>query len=81
MGFWGRVLFLPLVPLQGMVWLASLLREIAEKELDDPGVLQAKLREAEDAHLRGEISQEELDRIEDVVFDRLMAVQAKGGVS
>ena len=82
MGFLGSVLLLPLAPLQGMVWLARLLQEIAEKELNDPGVLRQKLREAEEAHHRGEITAEELDRISDVIFGRLVAVQeARGGVS
>ena len=80
MGLLANVLLLPLAPLQGMVWLANLLTEIAEKELNDPEVLRAKLREAEEAHRRGEISDEELDRVEDAIFTQLMAVQqAQGG--
>jgi hypothetical protein len=82
MGWLGSVLLLPLAPLQGMVWLARLLEEIAEKELTDPEVLRSRLREAEEAHRRGEISNEELEQIEEVVFGQLMAVQeTRGGVS
>ena len=82
MGWLGSVLLLPLAPLQGMVWLARLLEEIAQKELTDPDVLRSRLREAEDAHRRGEISEEELEQIEEVVFGQLMAVQGtRGGVS
>ena len=79
MGFLTNVLLLPLAPLQGMVWLANLLKEIAEKELNDPEVLRSKLREAEEAHRRGEISGDELERVEDAIFTRLMAVQGQGG--
>ena len=79
MGFLSSVLLLPLAPLQGMVWLANLLAEIAEKELNDPQVLRSKLREAEEAHRRGDISDEELDRVEDAIFSQLMAVQGQGG--
>ena len=79
MGLLANVLMLPLAPLQGMVWLANLLQEIAEKELNDPEVLRARLREAEEAHRRGEISDGELGRVEDLVFERLMAVQEGQG--
>lgn len=82
MGFFSNVLLLPLAPLQGMVWLARLLQELAERELNDPEVLRARLHEAEEAHRRGEISAQELDRIEEVVFTELMAMQqTRGGGS
>ena len=80
MGFVSSVLLLPLAPVQGMVLLARLLQDIAERELNDPEVLRAKLREAEDAHRRGQISADEYDRIEDVVFNQLMAIQDGRGV-
>ena len=82
MGFLANLILLPLAPLQGMVWLARLLQEIAEKELNDPEKLRSKLREAEEAHRRGEISSDELDRIEDVIFGQLMSLQgAEGGAA
>ena len=79
MGFVSSVLLLPLAPLQGMVWLARLLQEIAEKELNDPETLRARLHEAEEAHRRGEISADELERIEEVVFDQMMASNGPSG--
>ena len=79
MGFLTNVLLLPLAPLQGMVWLAGLLKEIAEKELNDPEVLRSKLREAEEAYRRGQISDEEMERVEDAIFTRLMAIQQGQG--
>jgi hypothetical protein len=82
MGFLTNVVLLPLAPLQGMVWLARLLQEIAEKELNDPETLRARLHEAEEAHRRGEISAEELEQIEEVIFGQLMAIQpGQGGVA
>ena len=79
MGFVAGVLMLPLAPLHGMVWLARLLQEIAEKELNDPETLRARLYEAEEAHRRGEISGSELERIEEVVFDQMMATNGHSG--
>ena len=82
MGFLSNVLLLPLAPVQGVLWVARLLQELAENELGDPELLRSRLREAEEAHRRGEISDEDLGRVEDAVFDRLMAVQrTRGGVT
>lgn len=80
MGFLSNVLLLPLAPVRGVLWVAQLLEELASNELNDPELLRSRLREAEDAHRRGEISDEELDRIEDAVFTQLVTMQgARGG--
>lgn len=82
MGFFSSVLLLPLAPVQGVVWIARLLKELAEGELDDPEVLRARLRDAEEAHRRGDISSEELGEVEDAIFERLMALrETRGGVT
>lgn len=82
MGFFSSVLLLPLAPVQGVLWVAQLLRDLAENELDDPETLRARLREAEEAHRRGDVSAEELEQVEDAVFERLMALrEARGGVT
>ena len=82
MGLFSNVLLLPIAPLRGVLWVAQLLADLAENELNDPEILRAKLREAEDAHERGEITAEELARIEDAVFTRLVTMQqARGGVA
>ncbi|HEV2756744.1 MAG TPA: gas vesicle protein GvpG [Actinomycetota bacterium] len=74
----ANVLLLPLLPLQGMVWLARLLEDMAANELDAPRALRARLHEAEEACRRGEIASEELERIEEAVFQRL---RAPGGLT
>lgn len=79
MGFLSNVLLLPLAPLRGVLWVAQLLESLAANELSDPNVLRSKLREAEDAHRRGEITAEELDRIEDAIFTRLTTMQRVPG--
>lgn len=81
MGFLSKVLLLPLAPVQGVVWVARLLQDLAENEAGDPEVLRSKLHEAEEAHRRGEISAVELERVEEAVFTRLMELQrSRGGV-
>lgn len=82
MGWLATAVLLPLAPVQGMVWLARLLQEIAENELDDPAALRSKLHEAEEAHRRGDISRDELDRIQEVVFEQLVGTdRVDGGVT
>ena len=82
MGFLSSVVLLPLAPLRGVLWVAQLLEELASNELNDPEVLRSRLREAEDAHRHGEISDEELDRIEDAVFTQLVTMQqTRGGAA
>ena len=82
MGFLSTVLLLPLAPVQGVLWVAQMLADLARNELDDPALLRSRLYEAEEAHRRGEITAEELDRVEDAIFTRLMALQqTRGGTA
>jgi hypothetical protein len=74
MGILRRIALLPLAPVEGVLWLAHVLQEIAEAELDDPALLRARLDEAEEAHARGELSDEELEAIEEAILDRLVGI-------
>ena len=53
------------------MWIAERLLEQAERELDDPAAIEQRLVEAERAHERGELSDEELADIEDALLRRL----------
>jgi hypothetical protein len=66
------LLTLPLAPLRGTMWVAEQLLEEAERELDDPVLLERRLGEAEAALEAGEITPEEFDRVEEDVVQRLM---------
>jgi hypothetical protein len=74
MGLLRRLVLLPVAPVEGVLWLARTLQEIAEGELDDPAALRARLQAAEEAHLAGEIDDEELAAIEDAVLQHLVEV-------
>jgi len=74
MGILGRLVLLPLAPLEGVLWLARTLQEVAEAELDDPAALRARLAEAEAMHRAGELGDEELAAVEDAVLARLVEV-------
>lgn len=71
MGLFTGLLTLPLAPLRGTVWIAERLLEEAERELNDPALLEQQLNEVEAAYERGELSAEEFELIEDELVRRL----------
>jgi Gas vesicle protein G len=71
MGLVTGLLTLPLAPVRGTIWLAERLLEEAERELNDPQAIEQQLLEAEQRFERGEISEEELELIEDELLRRL----------
>lgn len=77
MGLLTGLLTLPLAPVRGTIWVAERLLEEAERELNDPAMIEQQLLEAEERHERGEISAEELEEIEDELLRRLTA---RGGL-
>jgi hypothetical protein len=80
MGLFSSLLLLPLAPVRGALWIADTLQTVAEEELDDPQRLREALREAEAAHARGELSDEDLAAVEQHVLDRLVPVTGYGEV-
>jgi Gas vesicle protein G len=50
---------LPLLPVQGLVNLASVIRDEAEREMADPATLRRKLEYAEQARASGQMSDEQ----------------------
>ena len=77
MGLVTGLLTLPLAPVRGTIWIAERLLEEAERELNDPRAVERRLVEAEERFERGEISEEELELIEDELLRRLTA---RGGL-
>jgi Gas vesicle protein G len=70
-GLISGLLTLPLAPVRGTVWVAERLLEEAERELDDPATIERQLTDAEAAHERGELTDDELADIEDELLRRL----------
>jgi NAD-specific glutamate dehydrogenase len=71
MGLLTGLLTLPLAPLRGTVWIAERLLEEAERELNDPELIEQQLNEAEAAYERGELSEEEFAQRETGLMARL----------
>jgi hypothetical protein len=71
MGILIALITLPLAPVRGTIWIGERLMEEAERQLNDPAAIERQLLEAEAAHERGEITDDELAEIEDVLVRRL----------
>jgi hypothetical protein len=65
---------LPLLPLQGVIRLAELLQDEAERQLHDPAAVRAELEEAERLAADGVISDEELADWQQEALSRLTNV-------
>ncbi|MEU6770758.1 gas vesicle protein GvpG [Streptomyces sp. NPDC046759] len=71
MGLIGEVLMLPFAPVRGSAWaIRQVLRE-AERIYYDPATVRAELARLEEKLEAGEITEEEFDRQEDELLDRL----------
>ncbi|WP_367319868.1 gas vesicle protein GvpG [Streptomyces sp. HUAS ZL42] len=71
MGLIGEVLLLPFAPVRGSAWVIGQVLNEAERQYYDPAVIRAELARLEEALEAGEIDEEEFDRREDELLDRL----------
>ncbi|MDT3400296.1 gas vesicle protein GvpG [Streptomyces sp. B1866] len=76
MGLLTRLLTFPAEPVRGVGWVVRRVVEAAEQELYDPAPVERELAELEGALLEGRIDEEEFDRREDELLDRLEAIKA-----
>jgi hypothetical protein len=72
MGLLTGLLTLPLAPVRGTVWVAERLLEEAERQLNDPEMIEREILAAEAAHERGELTDDEFERIEEELLERLL---------
>jgi len=72
------LLTLPLAPVRGTVWIAERLLEQAEDDFYDEGAIQTQLIELEAAREAGTISEQEAERAEDELVERLIEGHARG---
>jgi gas vesicle protein GvpG len=79
MGLLTGLLTLPLAPVRGTMWVAERVLEEAERQLNDPALIEQQIVEAEAAYERGELSQEEFDQIEGELIERLLAQGGRDG--
>ncbi|GAA2658281.1 gas vesicle protein GvpG [Streptomyces vastus] len=71
MGLIGEVLLLPFAPVRGSAWVIRQALNEAERIYYDPATVRAELAQLEERLESGEIDEEEFDRQEDELLDRL----------
>ncbi|MEU2160043.1 gas vesicle protein GvpG [Streptomyces sp. NPDC019208] len=71
MGLLGELLLLPAAPVRGTFWVLRQVADEAERRYYDPSTIRRELAELERRLEAGEISEEEFDRREDELLDRL----------
>jgi Gas vesicle protein G len=79
MGLLTGLLTLPLAPVRGTIWVAERVLEEAERQLNDPELIEQQIIEAEAAYERGELSEEEFEQIEQNLLDRLLGQGGSDG--
>jgi hypothetical protein len=70
-GLIGEVLLLPFAPVRGSAWVIEQVLHEAERLYYDPATVRAELARLEEQLTSGEIDEEEFDRREDELLDRL----------
>lgn len=71
MGLLTGLLTLPLAPVRGVDWVVEQVVAEAERQHRDPAPVERRLAELEQELLAGRISEEEFDRREDELLERL----------
>ncbi|MFF7647481.1 gas vesicle protein GvpG [Streptomyces canus] len=78
MGLIGEVLLLPFAPVRGSAWVVRQVLNEAERLYYDPATVRAELSRLEEQLEAGEIDEEEFDRQEDELLERL-EIGLRGG--
>jgi hypothetical protein len=71
MGLITALLGLPLAPLKGLIRLAELIQDEAERQLRDPVVVRRELEEIETARATGVMSEEEAEEAMNLILQRM----------
>ena len=71
MGLSQRVVLLPFAPVRGSGWVIGQVLREAERIYYDPATIRAELARLEEQLEAGEITEEEFDRQEDELLDRM----------
>jgi uncharacterized membrane protein len=77
-GLISEVLLLPFAPVRGSAWVIGQVLREAERLYYDPATVRAELAGLEERLEAGEIDEEEFDRQEDELLDRL-EIALRGG--
>ncbi|MGY6021395.1 gas vesicle protein GvpG [Streptomyces spinosirectus] len=81
MGLIKEVVLLPFAPVRGSGWVIGQVLREAERIYYDPATVRAELARLEEQLEAGEIDEEEFDRREDELLDRLEIGLRGGGAT
>jgi hypothetical protein len=77
MGFFTGLITLPLAPVRGVVWVAEQVAEEADRQLYDEAQIRGELLQLELDHEDGLIEDEERAELEDGLLERLAVAQRR----
>ncbi|GAB3213783.1 gas vesicle protein GvpG [Marinactinospora thermotolerans] len=76
MGLFSALLGAPLAPARFVGWTARQVLDAAERQYYDPDAIRAELAELSERLDAGELTEDEFDRMEDELLDRLEEAMA-----
>jgi hypothetical protein len=76
-GLFTALLTLPLAPVRGVVWVAEQVADEADRQLYDEDRIRSELLQLEIDFDDGMLEEEERERMEQDLFDRLAIAQAR----
>jgi len=79
MGLITGLLTWPLAPVRGVAWIAEQVRQEAERQWMDPAALHEALDDIQARREAGLIDDDEADRLEDELIDRLLESEGRYG--
>ena len=79
MGLITGILTWPLAPVRGVAWIAEQVRQEAERQWLDPAALQEALDDVQAQREAGLIDDDEADRLEEELVERLMESERRYG--
>ncbi|MER5449072.1 gas vesicle protein GvpG [Streptomyces sp. NPDC002766] len=81
MGLISELVLLPFAPVRGSGWVIKQVVQEAERIYYDPSTIRAELAKLEEQLEAGEIDEEEFDRQEDELLDRLETGLRRSGAT
>jgi hypothetical protein len=73
MGLVTGLLLLPIAPVRGVGWVANVLAEEAERELESRESPERRLADLEAARANGEITEEDAEALETQLVEQMLA--------
>ena len=77
MGFFSGLATLPLAPVRGAAWVSKQVADEADRQLYDEDQIRREMLQLEIDYDEGKISDEEREREEDALFERLEVAQER----